>query len=86
MEPPPPSTVNGFLLRLSPGGARRYKTGQEKPWEITAAPIVVAVIFDSVIPDSMGENWQEGQREGGSAPIVGGEGYREYKMTISEHH
>ena len=59
-------------LRLVGVGDTRL--GKNEPWKITAAPILVAVIVDAVILDSIGDNWRKCYGEGCYAPIVGGEG------------
>ena len=33
------------------------RLGKNGPWEITAAPIIVAVVVDAGIPDRLGYNW-----------------------------
>ena len=38
-------------------GLRDTRMGKNKPWEITAAPIIVVVVVNSVIPDSQEEKW-----------------------------
>ena len=46
-----------FLQILAPGGAKRYKTGKEKPLEIISVPIVVVVVVNAVISDRLGGKW-----------------------------
>ena len=38
-------------------GLRDTRMGKNKPWEITAAPIIVVVVVNYVIPDSQEEKW-----------------------------
>ena len=59
------------------------KMGKNKPWEITADPIIVVVVDNAVIMNRMVEKWLEGRGEGGSTPILSGEGFGECKMAIS---
>ena len=54
---PLPQLDHEFLWRLAPGGDSRYNTGKENPWEVTVAPIVVAIIVNNVIPDRMQDTW-----------------------------
>ena len=38
-------------------GIRYTKLGKNEPWEIFAAPIIVSVVVDSIIPDRLVEKW-----------------------------
>ena len=64
-------TLYKYFLLVGIGDTRLVKN---EPWKITAAPILVAVIVDAVILDSIGDNWRKCYGEGCYAPIVGGEG------------
>ena len=76
-------TLYEYLRLVGIGDTRLDK---KELWEITAAPIAVAALFDAIIPDRLGEKWLEGHGEGVPSPVVGREGCGKCKMVISDRH